>query len=236
SVGGTAFDAEVAADGALLVDDHGDSPRPRLEKVDLRVVAADLRLVDHVNDALGADIGAEPAQATAGSVDVDGVVALEAARDLLYGAARVVAHLDEAREVPPQLGWRHGDVMALEGLVVLRHVVLGPLGHHRPVEARRLLALGVARASEPSVHLARRAPAPTSRFDDGCGSGHEVAAREDPVYVGRERIGIPPDEGAAEVELKCVVGRAVGASWGRPVERIGAPRGDRAAIQDGARI
>ena len=126
--------------------------------------------------------------------------------------------------------------MALEGLVVLGHVVLEGLGDDGTVDDGQLLELGVAGPGEISVHRARRASSPAGCLDDRGRTGHEVATREDAVHVGREGVRVGAHVASAEVELERVVGRAVFAMRGGPIERIGAPRGDRTTLENRARV
>ena len=126
-------------------------------------VATDLRLIDHVDHALGADVGAEPAQDTARAVDVDVVVALQAARPLGDRAAGVIADLDQAGEVATQLRRCHGDVLALDGLVLLRHVVLERLRDGGAIDDRQLFQVGPAHAGQPAIHGPRGAPPAAGR-------------------------------------------------------------------------
>src|SRR5262245_51119491 len=58
------LDAQGAADAALLVEDHRPAVLPAVGLVELGQVALALQLVDvdHVDDALGADVGAGAAE------------------------------------------------------------------------------------------------------------------------------------------------------------------------------
>src|SRR4051812_2466343 len=95
------LDAQSAANAALLVEDHRGAVGPAVGVDELWQRALRLHLVDvdHVDDALGADIRARAAEHAAISVEPDVVVAHEAARALGHGLLRAVAHLDRRREV-----------------------------------------------------------------------------------------------------------------------------------------
>src|SRR5260221_5970602 len=79
-VEGASLDAQRAADAALLVEDHRPAVLPAIGLLNLRQEPFGLELVDvdHVDDALGADIRAGPAQDAAERVEPDVVVAHEA--------------------------------------------------------------------------------------------------------------------------------------------------------------
>src|SRR6185369_13983871 len=75
-----ALDAQRAADATLLVEDHGRAVLPAIGLVELGQEPLGLQLVDvdHVDDALGADIRAGAAEDAAERVEPDGVVAHQA--------------------------------------------------------------------------------------------------------------------------------------------------------------
>src|SRR5207244_6728969 len=101
SVERASLDAQRAADAALLVEDHRPAVLPAVRLLDLRQEALCLELVDvdHVDDALGADVGTSAAEDATERVEPDVVVAHQAAGRLCDRTGRVVAKLDRDVEV-----------------------------------------------------------------------------------------------------------------------------------------
>ena len=125
-------------------------------------------------------------------------------------ARRVVAHLDEAREVAAHLRWRHRDLLPARRLVEARHVVLEALGDDGAVDDRQLLELLAAQARQPAIDRARRTPAEAGRLDDRRRAGDEVAHGEDTVAGGPEGVGVDGDVAAVELERQEFIGRPLG--------------------------
>src|SRR4029453_9862909 len=95
------FDAQRAADAALLVEDHGRPLVPAVGIDELRQGTLGLHLadVDHVDDALRADVRAGATEDAAEGVEPDVEVAHQAARRLGHRLGHAVALLDLGVEI-----------------------------------------------------------------------------------------------------------------------------------------
>src|SRR5215213_6261102 len=200
------LDAQGAADAALLVEDHRGSLLPAVGLLDLWQQPFGLQLidVDHVDDALGADVGAGAAQDAAERIEPDVVVAHQTPRRFGNGGGRVVTELDRRREVDlrlrrrhPRGDWCHRDVLTREDVAELGHVV-PPRTRDLDVRADR----DVRSAAQVAVDRVGALLAVPRSLDQGRRASHEIAAGEDALDVRCIRRRIDPDTATADLEVR----------------------------------
>ncbi|MEY2731529.1 MAG: hypothetical protein RLZZ588_254, partial [Chloroflexota bacterium] len=225
----TALDAEGAANAALLVQDHRPTVLPAVCLGELRERPFRLQLIDvhHMNDPLGADVGAGATEHAAHWVEPDVVVAHQTARALGDRLLRTVSKLDLCREVHRGIGGRESfgereywDVLSRDAVIELRHVVTPRTG-----DAHIRIDLNLHRASEIAVNGIRTLLRVARRLNHGCGTGHKVSARPDATNVGGvcSRVHLH----ATASNLKAALHRKEG-----EIRRLGDGGDDRVRLQD----